>query len=89
VGGRVVSEYRGGGALAGVFQAFDALDAQDAPPPIEKPPIELVALDQAIEDNWREIKTMLAAALVAGGYHNHKGQWRKKRRSPMNPETSV
>ena len=83
--GRVVREYVGGGILGELAAAQDAhrraeheaqkqaweaererLDALEAP---------LAALNTACRDLTRR-------SLEAAGYHQHKGQWRKRRGTP-------
>jgi len=70
IDGRVVSEYIGDGPYAHQMAS-----------PKRRPPRDdaFDELDQLIEANEGKIKTLVAAAYVAGGYHQHKGQWRIKR----------
>jgi ribosomal protein S6E (S10) len=74
VRGRVVSEYIGGGDIA----QFVAMMAEPKARSV-KPVNEFAELDQAIQTTQKQIDILLAATYKASGYHQHKGQWRKKR----------
>jgi hypothetical protein len=81
-GGRVTSEYVGGGYLAEMLAIQDEADrakraksAADWRRTIEDDRRQLAALAQ-VDDL---VKSAVAAVLIANGYHQHKRQWRRKR----------
>jgi len=41
---------------------------------------ESKAAEQAIADWFNNIQSIADAAMIAAGFHKHKGQWRRKRR---------
>lgn len=81
-GGRVTSEYIGGGYLAEALAGIDELDGLER---------QLAAAEwrSTVEDERRRagdlaavdalVKSAVAAVLIANGYHTHKRQWRKMR----------
>jgi hypothetical protein len=41
---------------------------------------EFEAEDRAVSDWFEDVQVVADAAMVAAGFHDHKGQWRRKRR---------
>jgi uncharacterized protein HemY len=82
IGGRVVSTYCGRGARAVALAAQDADDQARAAEQRQQTQQERQAA-QASEAPLTDLTTATAAltraALIAGGYHQHKGSWRKQR----------
>lgn len=82
IGGRVVSEYVGGGDLAYLASHWDTLerDKQDEERyRLNKKRAEQAAGDKALANLEQAISTLVQGILLAEGYHTHKGQWRRKR----------
>ncbi len=82
VDGRVVREYIGTGPAAKVIADLDALEREER----QRNRVEFQAvketqrlIDRKTDKETRLIKTLTQAILLVNGYHNHKGQWRKKR----------
>ena len=82
VNGRVIREYVGCGGLAEALASLDALDR------LEREEARILRREELAE--WDEIgdelialgrvsKVAVAAALQEHGFHQHKGQWRRKR----------
>ena len=82
VNGQVVREYIGGGELALIVAEQDAINRtiREARQKREREELErLKPADTAVEEFCRAVETLTRAALVAAGYRNHKGEWRRKR----------
>ena len=82
VDGKVVREYVGAGPAALVIAELDALDRKQRRQDQVMFKAEKEAqhiIDQKIDEESRLVKTLIKATLLVNGYHNHKGQWRKKR----------
>ncbi len=84
VNGRVVSSYCGSGRLAGALYRFDRREAARLEDEKQANQEELKRLAAPLEDFDRALdapesllKLLVDAILVTGGYHRHKGQWRK------------
>jgi hypothetical protein len=77
-GNQVVSEYIGAGELAESAAALDALEGQLRRAGREAR-LARLALDARVDEACDLIGALTYAALLAAGYHTHKGQWRKKR----------
>lgn len=78
--GRVVSEYLGAGPFVEAIVALEQLDrerermARQA----ERETLEAdLELDRQVDRVTAAVRDVTRAALVASGYHTHKGQWRK------------
>lgn len=82
-GGRVVSEYVGGGALGALAARLDRglrdrKVADGAAWRAERSRLD--ALDRAVVDHGRRIEALAGEALLAAGYRrHHRGAWRKRR----------
>jgi hypothetical protein len=82
VGGRVVREYVGTGRVAELAAQLDALEhdrreAEKAAGRAEKARLDALDADVAALIDLTDLAA--AAALRAAGFHQHKGQWRRKR----------
>lgn len=81
-GGRVTSEYIGGGYVAQALAGLDELDRGQRE-------LDAAAWRATVEDEQRRadelaavdtlVKSAVAAVLIANGYHTHRRQWRKAR----------
>ena len=82
-GGRVRSEYMGGGVLGKICaetdrdEQHDRKAERDADHATQQVDAEI---DRQLKDAEVALGTIVNSALRAAGYHKHKGQWRKKRR---------
>ena len=82
VDGKVVREYIGTGPTALAIAELDALERQQRHHDQVNLKVEKEAqhmIDQKLYDELKFIKTVTKALLLVNGYHNHKGQWRKRR----------
>lgn len=77
-GRRVRTEYLGAGAVAEAAAMFDAAERMERQAEREARRAEL-ALDREIDESDRHLRKQIEAALLASGYHKHKGTWRKRR----------
>jgi hypothetical protein len=82
VGNRVVSEYVGSGALALLAQRY-AEDRADEKAcereAFKRKRAEITKIDSEIDQIMGWIDDLSSGQLIASGYHQHKGQWRKRR----------
>ncbi len=88
VGGRVVREYVGAGRVAELVAQLDALQRQEREAKRaawREVKAELDALEAGVVGLIRLTDLVAAAALRAAGFHQHKGQWRRKRHGNANP----
>lgn len=84
IGTRVVSEYMGGGELGAAAAAHDraAQDAREQESRSAKEEREkITALAEAGAEAEQGIRALVRAFLLLAGYHTHKGQWRRRRRT--------
>lgn len=82
VGSRVVSEYRGKGMIALLSQRYAQEEAEKKVAErerLKRKKEEFAALDADLDCIFEWVKTLSTSELVSSGYHNHKGQWRKRR----------
>ena len=82
VGGRVIREYVGCGALAEAIAMLDALNRQERH--LERLAWqerreEILSIARAGDEAQAVILTLTRAWLLAHGYHTHHGTWRRKR----------
>jgi hypothetical protein len=84
VGKTVYSEYIGAGPGAELVAALDQKErdrrAAARTAELEAQRADL-AIDRELDRLGDIVRTITAAALVAGGYHTHKGQWRQMRKT--------
>lgn len=86
-GRRVRSEYVGAGELGQLAMHLDQLERRrrDEERQRERESRECFHMKdrQAIESE-REVQRLITTALLASGYHQHRGQWRRKRHGRTN-----
>ncbi len=84
IGGRVVREYVGRGAISGLEAQRDACNREKAIAAREEADqrrCELDALDDKVKTACEAAAAVMDATLEAAGYHRHaRGQWRKRRK---------
>ncbi|MGI8836269.1 MAG: hypothetical protein ACR2H4_06485 [Pyrinomonadaceae bacterium] len=79
---RVLSVYVGRGEIALLAAQLDEVRREQKEAVQVKMRIEmqaLEALDQSIDNLVRLSSTLTEAILIAGGFHQHKRQWRKQK----------
>ena len=81
-GGRVVSEYVGGGEVAQICEYIEARDRAEKEAERERQRMErmsMAEIDKHIDDFSKMVDTLMEAELIAKGFHQHKRQWRRRR----------
>lgn len=81
-GRRVVSEYVGVGLVAQLAAEMDRTERVHKAAERAQWQREMAAhdaVDKRIDEVCAQVHTLTQAALVAAGFHQHKGQWRRKR----------
>ena len=84
VNGQVVREYIGGGELARIASESDAISRtlRKAEWQQERAKLErLETLSAPLGELCEVTEILTRARLLAGGYHKHKGEWRRERNS--------
>lgn len=82
-GRRVVSRYIGGGELALIATEINTQDRQERKRQRQeqrKTQNEQNEIDQELARTETVLATIVRAVLRSAGFHQHKGQWRKRRR---------
>jgi hypothetical protein len=82
-GGRVTTTYLGGGTLGQLAELLDAEERAERAAEREAARIEQEEADaeeRAIAEWFDSVQAVADAAMMAAGYHKHRGQWRRKRR---------
>jgi hypothetical protein len=82
VGRRVISEYQGGGEFGMFLAELDGLDREQIRAKRQAERLELaqwMACDQEVNQVLDLCTDLATAALLASGFHTHKGQWRRMR----------
>jgi hypothetical protein len=82
VDGRVVREYVGGGVLGEIAALEDDYERRrrEEEAAYQREERErLQALTAPTEELCDAVEVLTRAALLASGYHRHKGEWRKRR----------
>jgi hypothetical protein len=82
-GGRVRSVYFGAGesgSLMARMIEFERLESVAEREREREDREEFGAEDRAISDWFDDVQAVADAAMVAAGFHKHKGQWRRRRR---------
>ena len=87
-GGRCVSDYLGAGAtaqlLAGIAAGRRAEATQERQAEQERRRQQAQG-SQAVKALAAELRTLTHAILISNGYHQHKRQWRKRMKHPLQP----
>ena len=81
-GDRIVSEYVGGGELVHLVEYEARKQREQQRRERERLAAErmsIAKLDAGLDRLDNAIDTLMAATLGRASYHNHKGQWRKRR----------
>jgi hypothetical protein len=81
-GGRIVREYVGRGYVAELAARLDELDRErreDERAALNHERDRLEATEAPILALHEEVERLVRGALLAAGYHRHKGQWRRRR----------
>ena len=81
-GDQVRTEYLGTGPLAEAMATLDALKREEREREWAEARAEREAqreIDRAIGESERLVRAVVAAVLLANGYHARRGQWRKRR----------
>jgi len=81
-GDQVRTEYLGAGPLAEAMATLDAMKREEREIEWAAMRAEREAqreIDRAIGESERLVRAVVAAVLLASGYHAHRGQWRKRR----------
>jgi hypothetical protein len=82
IGGRVVTEYVGkglSGELGAWYDDQTRTERELDRAAREKARAEEEQIDQTIAEFEKLVQVITREYLIAQGYHNHKGQWRRKR----------
>lgn len=82
IGARVKSEYVGTGALAELLEHMDATERRERERSRQQERDnrkQFEDADKALDELANLVRMATRAALIANGYHTHKGTWRKKR----------
>ena len=82
-GGRVRSTYFGageGGSLMAEMVALERLERAADREQLREELEEFGAEETAVLEWFDRVQVVADAALIAAGFHKHKGQWRRKRR---------
>src|ERR1051325_3095059 len=81
-GGKVVSEYLGGGEAAGLIAKIEAIEREQAEARRHDEKIERNRMEEqerALTEWFDGIEAAADLAMEAAGSHRHKGQWRRRR----------
>jgi hypothetical protein len=81
--GRVTTTYLGAGDLGRLSEILDAELRAERVAEREEARVEreeAAAEERAISEWFDGVQAVADAAMVAVGYHKHKGQWRRKRK---------
>jgi hypothetical protein len=82
-GGRVKSVYFGAGEdgrLMDQLAAFEKLERAADREQVREEREEADAEERSVSGWFDDVQAVADAAMVAAGFHKHKGQWRRKRR---------
>ena len=90
IGGRVVKEYIGTGPEAELIADMDERNRAERQETIEAVRRAQHQLNEAAEplvEFGRNLEILVQAALLAGGYHYRKGEWRRRRYADITQAT--
>jgi hypothetical protein len=82
VGGKVVSEYQGGGEIVHILQHIEArerVEKETERARVKAEQMSMAEIDKQIDDFSRMVDTLVEAELISLGFHQHKRQWRRRR----------
>jgi hypothetical protein len=82
-GGRVKTTYFGAGESGLLISRMEAIEREEKEEEREQRRAEReesLAEDKAVADWFDDVQAVADAAMIAAGFHKHKGQWRRKRR---------
>jgi hypothetical protein len=82
VGGRVKSTYFGAGesgSLMAEMVALERLERAADREEFREQREEFMAEEAAVSEWFDGVQSVADAAMIAAGFHQHKGQWRRKR----------
>jgi hypothetical protein len=82
-GGRVKTTYYGAGEAGLLFSTLDAetrAEREAVRKERKQEKEESDAEDRAVAGWFDDVQAVADAAMIAAGFHKHKGQWRRKRR---------
>ncbi len=82
VNGRVVREYVGGGEVGALAAQLDAIERERREWEREswrKEKEEMEAFDDSVAKVCRMADIIAKAAMIAAGFHRHRGEWRRRR----------
>ena len=82
VGDRVVSEYIGRGEAGDLLAQLKQLEREECGERRAEKLAEREAAEReerVVADWFDQIETIATGAMLAAGYHKHRGQWRKRR----------
>jgi hypothetical protein len=89
VGGRIVREYLGCGETAELLARIDerAQEVRTMEAQIEaQQRAETTSLDSELNRLCQLVDSLSRAVLLSGGFHEHRGDWRKRREKTKNVE---
>jgi hypothetical protein len=82
-GGRVKTQYFGAGESGRWISLLDAEDRDEREAKRNKRQAErqeYIAEERAVSEWFDSVQAVADAAMIAVGFHKHKGQWRRRRR---------
>jgi hypothetical protein len=82
-GGRVKTAYFGAGESGLLISRTEAIEREEKDElrnQLRAEREEDLAEEKAVAKWFDDVQTVADAAIVAAGFHKHKGQWRRKRR---------
>jgi len=82
-GGRVRTTYFGAGESGSLMASMVAIERLERAADREQTREERAEADaeeQAVSGWFDDVQAVTDAAMIAAGFHKHKGQWRRKRR---------
>ena len=82
IGDKVISEYMGSGDLAflaGIYDERERAEREAKRQQLRQLRTEATNTDRMLAELAGIVDTFVSASLIVEGYHQHKGQWRRKR----------
>lgn len=81
-GSRVVSQYVGGGVVADLAAKRAEIDKNIREAKATQQKLDRMSamqIDKALNEFSKTVDTLTTAVLISMGYHQHNGQWRRRR----------